>query len=177
MAVNTSEKLIAGLKIEEDGSLNNKRMEVYALMVADGVENCTAWKTLGAKTNGGSGNYRRNVEKSRAFKERVKTLTDEKAELEAKGPLGRLMWMANQIWYRSSARDDSQGMQRAADLMLKVTDKMNPPAPPEGGKGTVGAPLGESPSSGPSDADRIRMRLMEKGRQAMEPETETVGEA
>lgn len=147
------ERIVAKLRLTEDGSLSNKKVEQYALLRSEEVVAVTAaWTIIMTSANGNlpSSGYMVNVHKSPAFKARLEALMSEKAELQEKGGVwGQLEWQAKQLYRKCAALNDVGGMQRATDTLLKVaarTDRSEkPPANEDGETRGPGAPPIEVP--------------------------------
>lgn len=174
----TQEYLPARIRLEEDGTLSNKRVEQYVLLRADEVSADLAWRLTSPKKNSKSdgGNYRANVHKNKNFKERLEYLVDRRAELLAKGIWGQIQWQAEQMYATARATNDHALMTKATDMLLKVAEKTTvpddaPPAAdkPEKGRGR-GAPVADNPQVH-SDPAAVRQKLMDMGRKH-DPEDE-----
>jgi len=146
------DRIVARLRLTEDGSLSNKKVEQYALMRSEEVVAITAaWTIIMTSVNGNlpSSGYMVNVHKSPAFKARLEALMSEKAELQDKGVWGQLEWQAKQLYRKCAALNDVGGMQRATETLLKIafrTDRLEKPAANEDSEGRgPGAPPIEVP--------------------------------
>lgn len=163
------ERIVARLRLTEDGSLSNKKAEQYALLRSEEtVSVSAAWLIIMASAKGNlpSSNYQANIHKSPAFKVRLEALMTEKAELQGAGVWGQLEWQAKQLYRKCAALNDVPGMQRATDTLLKIAarnDKPEKPAANEDGAARrgPGAPAVEVPESDPHD-DSVTRRLLER---------------
>lgn len=167
-----NEGVVARLKLEEDGSLSNKRVERYVCLLADGVDEPTAWKaTLPAKSRskkqgGDSWSYRKNIHRSPAFKARLERLMAEKAELTAEnnGIWGDLRWQAKQLYRMAVSSADLKAMESATRLLLQVATKGGvggeTPAAAEPERGP-GAPSVETPVQN-ANAEAMRQRMLDR---------------
>lgn len=168
--VDKNERTVARLKAEEDGSLSNRKVERFALLLAEGI--CTehaAWvvvMTNAGKTKLPSGGYLANIRKSPAFKRRVKELTDEREALQSQDDIwSQLEWQGRQLYRRGAAMDDAAMMMKGTDVLMKVAMKRDPPDRPEkpAGRGP-GAPTVPTPEpadeKGATGADYMREKLI-----------------
>jgi hypothetical protein len=150
-----------------DGAIQNPRIELFALLMADGVTRADAWRHAGYRDDGGSGQYRIRIERTAEFQARMKDLQDEKAELEKDPLFGEIKWMANQMWRQARCTNDAAMMTKAADLRWKIVDRetsrlqATEGAPAET-KGRPGRPSPENPQATAGLAD-LTARLMERG--------------
>lgn len=120
---NIGKNIVARLRLEEDGTLSNKRVEQYALLRAEEVLTVSAaWIVImrSAAGNTPSSAYQANIHKSPAFKARLEALMAERAELEAQGVWGRLEWQNRQLYRKCAAMNDVKGMQAATDGLMRV---------------------------------------------------------
>lgn len=148
---------------DEDRPLSNKRVEAYVLCRAEEVTSLdAAWIATGKGKAKPRGLYIKNIHASPAFQERLKTLMDEKAELETKGVWGTLEWQAKQNYRRAAALGDLSKMMEATRDLLKIVLK-GAPIPDEKPKRPVGAPLVEVPMSEGTDEDGpLRRRFLDR---------------
>jgi hypothetical protein len=157
----------ARIAVLDDGSIQNRKIERYALFLSQGLGRSPAWKLAfpGAAENN---TYRRRIEDDGSFKARVAFLIQEKTELEANSPWGPLLAQAKHAYRQAVAKDDLTAMMRATDMAVKLTERMNGTAPaandaPDGAARGPGRPVTEAavPTKNPSE---IAAKLMTMGR-------------
>ena len=134
---------IAKIVVSVDGALHPMRAESLALAHGDGYSGQEAWDVSG----GGALSYRRRIEKSPVFKERVVVLVSEREKLEALGIAGEVVWAAKQNWRIARAGGVVTEIHRATVLYVDTV------------RALLGAPAadqvgGAAPSAEPSDAPR-----------------------
>lgn len=165
-----NERIVARLRLDDDGALSNKRVEQYALLRSEEVCSISAaWLTAmagGERKKLPNGRYQGLIHSSPHFKYRLEQLMAEKAQLEEGGVWGRLEWQARQQYRWCAAMKNIEGMQRATDTLLKIaltTSKPKGDAPPEtpGEKRGPGAPPVESPLPEDAEPDYHAQRLLE----------------
>lgn len=168
-----SERIVARLRLEEDGSLSNKRVEQYALLRSEEVmAQSAAWTVIMSSERGNlpSGGYQKNIHKSPAFKARLEGLMAEKAEFEDGGVWGRVEWQARQLYRKAAAMNDLGGMQKATDTLMQIAKRKDRPPEREAandgdeekrGRGAPSIPVPEpEDEAGNSGADYMRERLI-----------------
>lgn len=158
--------------LKADGALRNDRHERLALMIAEGIPDMEAWKGAGGLTKE-SRKYGRRIFANAVFIERVRVLTEEKAELERDPIWGEAMWQVNQLWRQAIAVQDLRTMSEAAKMRLTIAEKMQaakpapePAAPTRG----PGAPTADSHNSRRLGVNEIRESLMAKNREVEAPD-------
>lgn len=175
-------KIVARLKLKEDGSISNARVEQYALLLAEEVlPPTTAWiicmatrreakidPATGKKKRPSlpSNNYKRNIHQSPAFRIRCEQLFTEKYKLMEDGDVGQLIWQIKQNYRRAVARDDLRMMDKATDQLMRIVLPTLKPAPadkPEGGvpRGK-GAPSTDELHPEPEEEDVFGARLLQR---------------
>jgi hypothetical protein len=169
-AVTTSEPFSVRISLLDDGSIANPRFEQYALLCADGIDDLKAWRLLSPPKakKAGRDDYQLRVNRNHTFKRRLKTLIEQKEELQAKGVWGRAEWQLEQLYRTARATNDSTLMAKATEMLIKVAEKISPPAAPvedqkEAGKGR-GAPVAENPQTKKVDPAAIKAKLMRMDR-------------
>lgn len=156
----------ARVKMLDDGSIQNRRIEAVALFMADGLTEQAAWTHAnGNNSKDGSRSYRRKIVGNPVFKLRIEDLMAEKTELEDDPVFGQAIWMANQVYRHAVVAGDVPGMERAAKMRLDAAKaKQTASAKPMPGTPPArpGAPVAENPQASQS-AMQIRERLIGRG--------------
>lgn len=165
-----TERIVARLRLAEDGSLSNPKAELYALTLADGVVSKTAAQQMCFQSEGGnlpSSQYLGKIQESPHFKIRVAELQKEKAELADSEDLRKqMLWQVRQLWRRGCALGDARLMERATALLFDLDKRVNPPpkpekAPEEENPRGRGAPAVETPTEeGYTPGTAARDRLL-----------------
>lgn len=161
-------------RILDDGSLSYQRGESYAMLLADGVDGPEAWKAVGGVNQGSSGQTLRLLLANRVFKARLAVLVEQKADLEKLGPHGEAMWAAKQSFRAARVAGDVTATQRAAELIARIADKLEPTqnSNPSGSTADGVRPVGRPPSEALAskiDPRRIRESLLKMGAKAPVP--------
>lgn len=162
------------IRLLDDGSLSYRRGESFVLLLADGVDRGEAWRAVGGVQNGSSGQTLRLLVNNPVFKVRLEVLETEKSKLEAMGVHGEAMWAAKQSFRAARVAQDVTATQRAAELMARIADKLEPSenANPAGSTGEGVRPVGRPPSEARStkvDPARIKSALLALGKKAPAP--------
>lgn len=168
-----SERIVARIRTNEDGSLSNPKVELYALLRAEQVVTPNAAWTIIMKSGKGhlpSGKYQASVHQSPAFKRRLEYLMEEKADLEAKADIWADMeWQAKQSYRRACALNEPDKMMRATDQLMKIAMRGGraPANGNEGGgeekpKGDRGAPAVPTPNPADLVPDFHAAKLLER---------------
>lgn len=166
MATLKVENGIARLRRTEDGSVSAPKVELYCLMVADGVSETASWSMTfaGPKGHLPSGTYLSRMKASPVVRARIAELIGERDRLMASGDMrDQMLWQANQLWRRGAAMNDVRLMERATTLLFDLEKRINPapkaekPEPSERGRGapTVEMPVEEGYSPGAAAMDKL----------------------
>lgn len=170
---------VARVRMEPDGTLSSKRLELVAVVAAEGHPPQLAWLAVDKMLRRAKGlapidaraSYRNGMLGCKAFKQRLETLMAEREELvtEEKGVWGRLEFQANQIYRAAAAQADIAMMERATNLLLKVATK-SAPDKPEAPPRPVGAPAVETPDlAGESRSKALAEQFLTRAPKAPAP--------
>lgn len=137
----------------EDGSLKNRRLERYALFLADDIDRPDAWNIADNKPTGTQINYsyQKRVNEDGAFTQRLRDLCAEKEELMAQDPYGPLIWQARQAYRHSVAKDDHKEMRANTELQMKLLDLQRGKSP----AGPTPDQIPRGPGKPPTDVPQI----------------------
>lgn len=171
MTSTVSERIVDRMHITEDGSLSNKKIERFAIIMAEEViAETAAWTIVMSSSKGNlpSHDYKRRIKKSPAFQARMETLMEEKARLQEDGSVwGQLEWQAKQGYRMAVARDDLSKMMQATEMLMKLAfrnEKASLPPKEESEKDSKGrgAPAVDMPLPADHVPNYRRAALVEK---------------
>ena len=154
------------LRLNDEGCFHHDKAEYMLLMMADDVAPKHAWVAVGGKNTGYSFYDREAIVRNPLFRRRLEELLTEKADAEAEGPVGRVRWMASQVWRTARVKNDLPAMLKATDIMAKMADRDgSAPAAPasEKPKGGPGRPAVDARTGARRSPAALRAELMENG--------------
>lgn len=162
---------IAGrLKLKDDGSISNANVEMFAMLLAEDVVGPTAAPIIIWKTKL-SGLYLAEIRRNQVFKDRVKTLTEERQALEGDGLHGQIEWQGRQIYRKGAALDDARLMVQGTNILLDLAKLKQrqagaKPDESEAEEGEVrrgpGAPAAPGPPEANYRAEGMRAQLAQR---------------